>query len=202
MKTIKNALLNNVLAFVGVAMLCTAVSAHAAPSVLLQTGTTSVALAPSFTSALTTLGVSAGKISPALITKNGTAVFPVSYGVLDAQDLVGEIIHTGGLSLAKGSTRVTLTGFLIDTANQQVVITALASVNGSVETRLPVFNLQLPALTLPLALPRTGKVRIPGVKVTLTEGAAGVLNQVFGVTAFTGGLEIGTALVSTRAKAL
>jgi hypothetical protein len=68
-------------------------------------------------------------------------------------------------------------------------------VDGKLLGRLPLFDLALPGgITLPLK-PRDGQIVLKGVVVTLDRTAAGALNSVFHVSAFTGGFGIGTAKV-------
>jgi hypothetical protein len=98
------------------------------------------------------------------------------------------------LRLTGGGTVVELTQFIIDTADTAPILTGLVKVNDSVVGRLPLFHLALPSLTLPL--PRSRRITIPGVGVTLTDTAAQALNGAFGVTAFSAGIPIGHATVS------
>jgi hypothetical protein len=74
------------------------------------------------------------------------------------------------------------------------VLTGLVTVNDSLAFRAPLFALELPELTLPLS-PQRSRVVVPEVKVTLTKEAADALNQVFNVSAFQPGFNIGTATV-------
>ncbi len=173
-------------------------AAIAAPTADLIYGRTSVALSKEFVGALTSLKVTPARVYPASL-RDGVAAFPIAQGELDASNAKGEISHVGGLSLTAGETRVELTSFTIDTTGATPRLTGLVKANDSIVARIPLFDLKLPALTLPLALPRFSVLNIPGVEVTLTEEAAGALNGVFKVTAFTKGIPIGTAGVSTYA---
>ena len=155
--------------------------------------TTGVALDAGFISALGTLGVTPSINRPAVL--NGTqAGFPVLGGELDLTTAAGEIFHTGGLTLTAGTTSVSLINFLIDTTGGTPVLTGAVIQTGALVGRVPLFNLQLPALTLPLA-PMGGRnlLQIKGIGVTLTAQAAAALNAAFGVTAFTEGFVIGQA---------
>ncbi len=81
-------------------------------------------------------------------------------------------------------------------AGSAPVINGIAAVNGSVAGVLPLFDLALPqGFKLPLKPVDGVLVNLRGVGVTLSSTAAKTLNQVFGVTAFQGGLNIGTAQV-------
>lgn len=164
----------------------------------LFTGRTSVKLSNTFTSALSSLDVSVGRVFPTEI-EAGSAVFPVTGGAIDLETASGNILHSGGLTLKAGDTKVTLQSFIIDTTGKPM-ITGLVSVNGKLLGRIPLFDLTLPAgFTLPLHL-NENRLVLRGVGVTLDSTAAGALDAVFNVNAFTAGFPIGTAqLVTYRA---
>ncbi len=164
----------------------------AAPTALLTDGKTTVTLSNDFLGALVALRLSAGTVGEGTL-RSGVASFPVTGGALDLATAKGEINHTGGLVLAAGSTRVELLSFNIDTSGSRTVLTGLVTVNGDFVGRLPLFDLTLPAVTLPLQPQAFNNLFLPGVRVTLSAEAAQALNTVFGVTAFTGGFNIGTA---------
>jgi hypothetical protein len=158
-------------------------------------GVTSVKLSSTFTGALTSLGVTAGTVAPTRII-DGSATFPVTGGAIDLDTAAGNILHSGGLTLEAGGTEVRLQSFIIDTTGASPVITGLVVVNNKLVGRLTLFDLQLPAgFTLPLK-PEGGVIlQLRGVGVTLDAQAAAALNSVYSVTAFQGGLDIGTANV-------
>jgi hypothetical protein len=155
-------------------------------------GSTRVALGSVFVGALGSLGVTPGVIFPTTI-EGGVANFPIESGILELATAKGEINHSGGLTLSAGGTTVRLTSFLIDTTGAAPVITGLVAANDAVVGRIPLFNLIPEGLTLPLS---AGAGALRGVRVELNETAAGALNAVFGVTAFTAGFPIGTAEVN------
>ncbi len=160
----------------------------------LFTGRTSVKLSSTFTSALSSLNVSVGRVFPTEI-EYGTANFPVTGGAIDLVTASGNILHSGGLTLKAGDTKVTLQSFIIDTTSGKPVITGLVSVNGQLLGRIPLFDLTLPAgFSLPLQL-NQNRLVLKGVGVTLDATAAGALDAVFHVDAFTAGFPIGTAQV-------
>ncbi len=176
-----------------------AVTAQAAPTFAVGYGDTSVKLDPIFVGALQSLSVTPSAIGYARL-KNGVATFPVTDGDFDFGTAKGEITHAGGLMLKAGTTTVELRDFNIDTSGSSPVLTGKVIANDSFVARIPLFDLTLPALTLPLAAPRGwGQLTVPGVKVTLNAGAAAALNGVFNVIAFTGGIPIGEATVKTYA---
>lgn len=168
--------------------------ASARPSVNLGGGQTRVFLSNDFVGALGALNLSAGAIGNGFLL-GGVAGFPIVGGVLDLQNAKGEINHSGGLFLATRTTRVELSSFNIETSGAAPILTGLVTVNGDFVGRIPLFRLELPALTLPIQPQAFGTVFIPGVKVTLAPEAAAALNSVFNVTAFTAGFNIGMAQV-------
>ncbi len=198
MQTLLTRLQTAAAGFAASALLASA--ALAAPTVVSNSGNTAVTFSPQLVSAAASLHVTIGGIAPAAFNASGAAVFPFLDGAIDAANAEGEIIHGGGLSLAGGSTKVTLTDFIIDTTGSQPVLTGLATLNGSVVGRLPLFNLALPGLALPLAPDASGKIVVRNVVVALTAQAASALNSAFNVTAFSQGQSVGTAKV--RAKML
>lgn len=178
---------------VALAMLVSANNASAQKTETIEGGRTTVALASGFVSALGSLGVTPGTVSPTHLY-NGTVSFPVTGGAIDLDTAASQILHSGGLTLTAGQTKVTLQSFIIDTTGLPV-ITGLVSVDGKLLGRLPLFDLALPSgITLPLK-PYDGQIILKGVGVTLDSTAAGALNSVFHVSAFTRGFGIGTAKV-------
>lgn len=168
------------------------------PTKSLFGGSTTVALGQEFTGAVATLGLSVRTILPGRTIRRTRVSFPVTAGNLDFQNARGEIIHSGGLQISNATTTVKLTNFIIDTTGPSPVLTGMVQANGDLVGRIPLFNLELPALTLPLPQDLF-HLRIPGVGVRLSADAAGALNAVFGVNAFVEGFPIGTADVSTLA---
>jgi hypothetical protein len=159
----------------------------------LFTGRTSVKLSSTFTTALTNLDVSVGRVFPTEV-EQGSAEFPVIGGAIDLDTASGNILHSGGLTLKAGDTKVALQSFIIDTTAKPV-ITGLVVVNGKLVGRLPLFDLTLPVgFSLPLHL-KESRLVLKGVGVTLDATAAGALNGVFNINAFTPGFPIGTAQV-------
>jgi hypothetical protein len=165
--------------------------------VTVNSGVTRVRLSGELVTALTTLKVAPGTVNPTQLV-DGIASFPITGGVLDAETAKGEIAHSGGLTLSNGSITVRLQSFTIDTTGATPVLTGLVVVNNNVLGRIPLFGLQLPsALSLPIKPGAGVRVNLGGVGVTLTSGAAEALNSVFKTSAFTGGLRVGWATVSS-----
>lgn len=167
------------------------VTLRATPKTLALSGrTTSLALSSGAASALQSLGVAASPLAPATAGSGGLA-FSITGGRLDAKTLAGSITHSGGIRLAKGATQVDLTSFTIQ-VDRRPDLTAL--VGGA---RVAILDLGLSDARIT----RRGRdIRIAGVVAKLTGTAAGALNEAFGTTAFTAGLELGTATVAARVK--
>jgi hypothetical protein len=180
----------SVIAVLGIALVMSS-TAFAAPTIKYKGLRTDVAIAAGFTAALTSLGVTVEPLRGSRII-SGQGQFPVIAAEVDLASAAAEIIHSGGLKLSAGSTVVELSLFTIDTTSTPV-LTGLVKANGSIVGRIPLFDIQLPALTLPLSSGR--KLTIPNAVLTLSNEAAAALNSVFGVSAFVEGFEIGVAHV-------
>jgi hypothetical protein len=168
--------------------------ATAAPTAQIRDGYTLVELLPEFVGALNSLGIAPSKVLPATLYQR-IAYFPITGGRLDAANAKGEVPHSGGLTLTRGGTQVVLTDFIIDTTSTPK-LTGIVTANGSIVGRIPLFNLALPPLGLPLQLPAGPEtLLIEGNRVTLTAEAATALNGAFGTTAFTPGFYLAVASV-------
>jgi hypothetical protein len=180
--------------FTLVLMVALGATAVRAETGTVESGQTSVKLSAAFAGALASLGVTAGVVDLSRLF-GGSVTFPVTGGAVDLATARGEIAHSGGLTLSAGGTEVRLQSFTIDTTSAPV-LTGLVVVNDGLVGRVPLFDLQLPSgITLPLKPSENGKLRLKDVGVTLTSVAAGALNQIFHVKAFTSGFNIGTANV-------
>jgi hypothetical protein len=164
-------------------------------------GETKVALSSAFVSALGSLGVTPGAVGPGSLYK-GVATFPITVGAADLTNTSVDIGHVGGLSLTAGSTKVTLVNFQIEVLpGVAPYISGVVTVNGAIAGRLPLFDLTAIGNVYQ---PNREWLSIQNVTVVLDPVAAGALNKVFSVTAFTGGFSIGTAntlaLLETECK--
>lgn len=148
-------------------------------------GATSLALDPGAAAALTSLGVAAAPAAPASANPDGSLAFPITGGRVKVATLAGTITHSGGLTLSKGATSVTVTDFTIDTTKS-----VLSASLGSARADLLSLDLSRPALTV-----GRRAITVGNVTAKLTAGAASALNAAFGVTAFTEGLTLGVATV-------
>ena len=153
-------------------------------------GATSLALDPGAAQALATLGISAAPAAPATARSDGSLAFPITGGKVDAKSLAGSITHSGGLTLSRGATTVTVTDFTIETAPAPKLTALLGT------ARFDLATLDLSAAKVATS-ERT--VTVGPVTAKLTKAAADALNQAFGTTAFAEGLSIGTATVAASA---
>jgi hypothetical protein len=111
-------------------------------------GTTTVNLSFAAVDALGSLGVSVAALGPGQL--NGAiASFPITAGELDLMTAKGEIFHSGGLSFTAGGAVVELSNFTIDTTAKPMLTGAVA-VNGTLLGRLPLSDLALAGITLPI----------------------------------------------------
>jgi hypothetical protein len=154
-----------------------------------QYGATTLKLDPGAIAALTGLGVTPAPISPAKALAADELAFPITNRFKSALRS-GVIEHRGGISLTAGSTTVELTDFDIEVADE--VLTAL--VGGA---RVPVLDLDFSTARVSWA---RGGLSVGPVGATLTEVAAGALDDAFGLPAGTvpAGLKLGDATVNYK----
>jgi hypothetical protein len=153
-------------------------------------GATSLALDPGAAQALSALGVTASPAAPATANPDGSLAFPITGGKVDAKSLAGSITHSGGLTLTRGTTAVTVSDFTIETAPAPKLTASLGS------ARFDLATLDLGAAKVATA----GRaVTVGPVTAKLTKAAADGLNQAFGTTTFAEGLTIGAATVAATA---
>jgi hypothetical protein len=118
--------------------------------------------------------------------------FPVVGGKVNKKQLGGRIVHSGGLAIKAGGTKLVVKRFIIDLDTGYLT----AKVAGA--------GMRIPLLRLGAV---TGGVKAyPGVlllkvaNVRLTGKAAGALNQTFDTNLFKGGLLLGQATVIATTK--
>jgi hypothetical protein len=83
--------------------------------------------------------------------------------------------------------------FIIDTSDEQAVITGLVTVNGDLVDRIPLFNLNLTSAQVERSL---FSLTVRDATLLLAPDAADALNAVFEVEAFVAGFNVGVAEVS------
>jgi hypothetical protein len=171
----------------------------------LSRGATTLELSTAATTAFTAAGVTLSVDMPAKADSDGNLVFPVTNGRVKATTngagaitaATGKISHTGGFTLTKGDTTVSVRNLRI-VLDSDPDLTALVSIGG--ETfRTSIADLE-PDLSK-IAVTSTGKrkrwLTLEDVVVTLNQDSVTALNAVFGTT-FAAGDELGTADVKTR----
>ena len=164
---------------------------------------TQVTFDAGFVEALTTLKVAPGPVGDAEISKDGVASFPITGGNVTYYDpaspvrpyVQGVIDHEGsGLSLTAGKTVVELTDFVIDPGTSE--LTGTVSVDGKeAATDAVLFDLDGSTLN-PLKTNADGSATLEGTTVLLSEDAASLLNDTFGIKDLKGGLVIGISSIT------
>jgi hypothetical protein len=155
-----------------------------------KSGATTLKLDAGTASALTSLGITVGPVKPAKASSKGVA-FPITGGSVNAKTLAGKIKHSGGLRFSKGSTVVELTDYTINIDKKPDLVATLG------KSRVSILSLDLSKLKNKSS---GKKIKLSGIKASLTAGAAAALNGAFGTTAFTEGLVLGTASVNGTVK--
>ena len=173
--------------------------AMSAPNKAFQTdrGFTEVTLDANLIPTLGTLGVKLAPLGPTTLfdDSDGIAYFPIVAGIFDPTSTTGEIGHSGGLVLSAGATQLVVSSFIINVpATGAPVLTGLATLNGALVGRIPLFDINLSGVSISYKMM---KLTIDGVVLTLNADAAATLNAIFGTTAFVGGFPIGTAEVGS-----
>lgn len=165
-------------------------------------GNTAVALDADTLGALTDLGVTPSAFGTAKIT-DGSIIFPITGGnvsVFEEGDVpryvVGQVQHEGsGLSLEAGGTTVTVGNFNVDPTVSRIY--GDVAVDGKV-VAYSIYLLRLDGRTLMTPTFDNGEAVLEGSGVFLSDGAATLLNDTFGVDALSGDTKIGVAKVTAN----
>jgi hypothetical protein len=185
-------------------------AAVAAPSVQLVKGNTKVTLSAELLEALGSLGVTPATVLPGSVVPDApgvTVIFPIPTGELDSEGPKLEILHSGGLTLTAGDTRVALTSFIIENINSEgtLQLTGVVKANDTIVGRIPLFLITLteaPNVT-PGSSTVAAEFSVRKAAVTLTSEAADALNGAFGLAGvFTADFPIGTAKIIARLRDL
>lgn len=131
------------------------------------------------------------------------AEFQIPTGELDAGGPVLEVLHSGGLTLTAGGTRVALTSFIIENLGNALRLTGVVKANDTIVDRIALFNIKLTQAPSVTGDPASGVtiLRVIGAKLTLTGIAANTLNGAFGLDGvFKAGFPIGTARIQARMR--
>jgi hypothetical protein len=119
-----------------------------------------------------------------------TFAFPIVGGEVNKKQLSGRIVHSGGLAITAGNTKLVVKRFVIDL--DRGVLTAKVA---GADVRIPL--LRLGAVTGGVQA-SPGLLLLKDVNVRLTATAAQALNQTFNTNLFEAGLPIGKATVFAR----
>lgn len=166
---------------------------------------TQVALDSGFVDALTQLKVTPAPVGKATISDEAVASFPITGGNVTYYDptddyrpfVQGILMHDGsGLSLTAGGIKVELTDFVIDPGTSE--LTGTVSVDGKVAAEdALLFNLDGSTLN-PLKSNSDGSATLEGTTVKLSDDAAGLLNDTFGIKDLKGGLVVGISSITVK----
>lgn len=166
---------------------------------------TQVAVDASFLDALTSLSVTPGVTGTATLSEAGVLSFPITSGNVDYYDpasdyrpyVQGTINHEGsGLTLMAGDKTVELTDFVIDPGVSK--LTGTVKVNGEVAAE-NVFLFNLDGTTLkPLQMNDDGTAVLEGTRVLISEDAAPLLNETFGITDIQPEMLVGIAKITVN----
>jgi hypothetical protein len=155
---------------------------------------TSVAIDPGTAGALKSLGVALAPSGNATFdAATSTITFPITSGYAEIHSnqsykpgyILGSIEHAdSGFTLSAGSTKVTLSDFVVDPGNSILY----GTVGGTPKVPL----LTLDGTNVKVGSDSAGNVTLDGTVAKLTDTAAGALNKAFNVTALKAGVPLGT----------
>src|SRR3954453_9185382 len=155
---------------------------------------TSVAIDPGTAGALKSLGVALAPSGNATFdAATSTITFPITSGYAEIHSdqsykpgyILGSIEHAdSGVTLSAGSTKVTLSDFVVDPGNSILY----GTVGGTPKVPL----LTLDGTNVKVGSDSAGNVTLDGTVAKLTDTAAGALNKAFNVTALKAGIPLGT----------
>jgi hypothetical protein len=164
---------------------------------------TAVTLDKDFLAALTSLNVKPAPVAPATLT-GAKIAFPITGGNVTyfspdsgVEPFVqGEIVHAkSGLQLTAGGKVVKLTDFVVDP--EESVLTGKVTVDGKVAVEsAPLFFLDGSTVNPLMVNEAAGTAVLEGTTVSLTEEAAALLNETFGITALEEFLKVGIAEIT------
>ena len=168
--------------------------AWAAPAVQVKGGETHLLFSTQVSDELAFTGVESEAVEPASLRPDSRKLrLRVQGGLLDLDTLKGEINHRGGVRLMSvDGERLSLQAFRIDTLGESPMISAIATVSGSILTRIDMFELQRNETSEIDLNDRGNKLRIRNMDILLTTDGARYLNEYFG-TSFDAGTIVGTA---------
>ena len=168
--------------------------AWAAPTVQVKGGETHLLFSAQVSDELAFSGVESDAVEPASLRPDSRKLrLRVQDGVLDLDTLRGEINHRGGVRLMSvDGERLSLQGFRINALGESPMISAIATVSGSILTRIDMFELQENGTSEVDLNDRGTKLRIRNMDILLTADGARYLEEYFGISIDAGTI-VGTA---------
>lgn len=154
--------------------------------IALESGTTNIVLVPQVAGALAQLRAPIAATAPATFdAATGTLSYPISGGVLNAENFFGTIEHSGSVSIAN-----------VPLANPTITISATP--------KLTISGIDAATLTigeLPSVDPATRSIAVRNVAVVLTDAAAGLLDaQLGGRGLLRGGMTIAVGSLTATGR--
>ena len=183
----------SLLATFAAAVLVASPALKAAPSFYLQGKGFAKLDINALAQAVAALGLQATVVGGTTETSPGVFKLPVAGGGIDANGDIFEAVCTGGFTLSNGTDTVTFNSPIFNTTGSQAILTMLVTIDGSLQGRYTVANVQLTAPTVSVAAGT--KVKAKGLALTLSAFSAEALNEVYNTAAFMSGQSVGTAVV-------
>ena len=142
------------------------------------------------------------RIKPAVQRPDGTRWrFMVSGGVLDQETYVGELEHSGGVSISCGEEQgesASIQNLRAEYIEGELVLTAVVVIGEEPLRRLPLFAPG--GDSLESSVSNGGVIRLAGIELSLTQAAAEFLNGLLLTTEFSEQTVIGEAIARIKVR--
>lgn len=127
---------------------------------------------------------------------NGVANYQGTQGVIDLQSGIGEFNTNNGYAVSAGGALIQVQNLTFDFSNpSSPVVTGVFVINGTVQSRVPIFNVQVPSgFSLPFTA-TSGVAQLNGFTLTLAPAAANTINSTFGGPVLQANSNVGSANV-------
>ena len=160
---------------------------------IIESGSTALTPDAATVGVLTGAGITPGLVAPATL-QDGAFTFPITRSVVRTDLTSGVIGHTGGISLTKAPTAVSLTDFDIKLGASP---TLAASLNGGAQ-KADIVDLDLSNV----AIQKSGKtgLMVSGVTAELSQAASDALAGAFPGLPPTAGAQLGTVVIKAQAR--
>lgn len=171
-------------------------------TVKLKGGTTTLVFNAQSAQNLSAMGIAVAPVAPTTAAAGPVLTFPIRGGTLKIsgatkKKVTGKVTQTGGMTLSKAGYAVAMNAPAVTLAATGSNMAASILLNGTPAGVMAVADVDLSKVKVTLT---SKKVKITGVVVKLNPTAAGVMNQVFQVTGFTPGFQVGTATLRADLK--